>query len=64
MTKTLVVCSLVVFVELLLQSHVRDENGGRLLARGEHTVFVGGGQPGFAENAVSARVSFDATDGM
>jgi hypothetical protein len=23
-------------------------------------VFVGGGQPGFADNAVSAKVSFDA----
>lgn len=24
---------------------------------------AGGGQPGFAENAVSASISFDATDG-
>ena len=36
------------------------EDGGMTLAKGDHVVFVGGGQPGFADNAVSAKVSFDA----
>ena len=36
------------------------EDGVMTLAKGDHVVFVGGGQPGFADNAVSAKVSFDA----
>ena len=33
-------------------------DGKQSLANGEYEIFVGGGQPGFAENVVSAKVSF------
>ena len=33
-------------------------DGKQSLAKGEYTVFVGGGQPGFAEGVQSANLSF------
>ena len=33
-------------------------DGKQSLAKGEYTVFVGGGQPGFAECVQSANLSF------